>query len=482
MKQTIQKIFILAAILLTTSLSAFALDADFYVDSLGYRYVSKKDATVKVVDCKLEGQWREDGTFTEITIPSTVTYNDTVYTVTRVGANTFDSEFDHRRSIWTVHLPSTIKIIEPYAFRYCQLHEIDIPEGVEQIGDQAFTNNYDLKRVSLPQSLKKLDTQAFYACTALTNIELPNQMDYIADYCFANCTNLISIKMPEHLDYIGNYAFSDCSSLNRIELSEGLTTTNEYTFNECTNLAEVTLPNTLKEIGRYCFFYCHNLQKVHIPESVTRIGRAAFFFCSSLSLINIPHRVTELEQHIFAWTGLKVVDLPENVEEVGIAPFMYCPELLGITFSKNVKSIGEGAVILVPSLQYIRCKSIIPPKLHKDAFDRYDIPLYVPKGCTSLYAADSIWNNFKNVRELEDTDTVTVNYPMSKLTIKDSEKGETVVYVDKGESVTIRLQPSEGKSVKSILLNGVDIIDRLHSNSRLVTPRINDDSTLEIDW
>lgn len=476
------KIYICLAMMLLAVIPSMAyMHTDFYIDQIGYRILSRSKPIVSVTRSVKDGQWNEEGKYINIDIPATVTHNDTVYTVVEIDANAFDCSFDHRNTI-SVSLPPTLKLIDAYAFRYCALKEIDIPDSVEEICGQAFANNYDLERVRLPKSLKRLGEEAFYQCGELTSLELPDSMQFIADNCFASCSNLISVKMPKYLQYLGNYAFAGCISLNRIDLPEGLTTTNEHTFDKCMALSEVTLPKTLREIGRYSFIYCTNLKSVHIPDSVSRIGRAAFFYCSSLSKVDIPPAVTRLEQHVFAWTGLKVIDLPENLEEVGIAPFMNCPNLLGITFPASVKSIGEGAVILVPSLQFVRCKSTMPPKLDKNGFDRYDMPLYVPKGCMSAYATADVWSNFKNVREVDDSVSVPVSYPSCKVTVRDSERGETVVYVEKGNPLTLTLQTAGSKMVSSVLMDGNDITDKVHSNNRLFIPAIDRDVVIEVRY
>ena len=55
------------------------------------------------------------------------------------------------------------------AFRFCEeLEEIEIPEGVESIGEYAFWNCRRLTRLHLPDSLREIGRQAFFGCGSCT--------------------------------------------------------------------------------------------------------------------------------------------------------------------------------------------------------------------------------------------------------------------------------------------------------------------------
>lgn len=490
-------------LLSTLAMPVWAADNDTFQDAhYSYMILSEDEATVAV------SYWNDDydeEALVDLVIPETVINNGKTYTVTTILFNAFDSSFDHRKPIRSIIFPSTLKEIQAYAFRYSQLQTLHLPEGLEIIGEGAFTNNYDLKEISFPQSLKVIDGGAFNQCHELCSLELPLEMTSIGGSAFENCIKLMAIQMPEKLDYLGPYAFWGCAALNifslpsgiqgvgdytfancvnleEITISEGVDYIGEHAFENCSNLSKVNLPGSLKEIGRYSFLYCSDLESIHIPEGVVYIGDAAFGWCDKLRDINIPQGVTDLTKHVIAHTNFQTFDLPENIETIGVASFMECNNLLGVTIPSKVKSIDEGAFLDVPNLQFVRVKAIEPPVIKDNSFDRYDLTLYVPSGYKTSYQKSPYWKNFTDIREIGDAETVTVNYPDTKctLTIRDSERGETILYIEQGTSPMIQLSPANGKSIRQVLFNQQDVTDRIHSNNRFHTPEITQNSTLEI--
>ena len=122
--------------------------------------------------------------FSELTIPSTVTFLGKRYTVTAVGKSAFYS----CRSLKSVTLPSTITTIHDQAFQFCtQLASVVIPDAVTTIGDNAFGS-----------------------CSALTSVTLGKNLTSIGDGAFAYCTGLTSIKIPNSVTSIGGEAFDGC--------------------------------------------------------------------------------------------------------------------------------------------------------------------------------------------------------------------------------------------------------------------------------
>jgi hypothetical protein len=52
--------------------------------------------------------------------------------------------------------------IEAGAFWTCGTAEINLPEGLHTIGDNAFCNNTSLSKITLPSSITTIVLQAFY--------------------------------------------------------------------------------------------------------------------------------------------------------------------------------------------------------------------------------------------------------------------------------------------------------------------------------
>ena len=70
-----------------------------------------------------------------------------------------------------VKIPNSVKYIEEGAFGDTGITSIEIPEGVESLGDMVFANCYALTDVVIPSSVKSIGEYAFAYCPALTSIK-----------------------------------------------------------------------------------------------------------------------------------------------------------------------------------------------------------------------------------------------------------------------------------------------------------------------
>ncbi len=105
------------------------------------------------------------------------------------------------------------KEIKPYAFYKAKnLEEINIM-NVEIIGEYAFSNMYNLKKVHLTNNITKLENGVFYNCSKLVDIYLPDTLEYIGISVFEYCSSLESIFIPINVSTIKAYAFRNCSKL-----------------------------------------------------------------------------------------------------------------------------------------------------------------------------------------------------------------------------------------------------------------------------
>lgn len=88
--------------------------------------------------------------------------------------------------------------------------------SVTSIGIYAFMGCSYLTSLSLPNSLISIGNWAFDGCTSLTSVTLPNCLTFIGNGAFENCTALTSVTLPSSLTSISNWAFSDCTSLTSV--------------------------------------------------------------------------------------------------------------------------------------------------------------------------------------------------------------------------------------------------------------------------
>lgn len=76
-------------------------------------------------------------------------------------------------------------------------------------------------------------------CSNLTEINLPDNLTSIGEEAFSGCSSLTEINLPDNLTSIGGFAFYGCSSLTGIHLPANLTSIGRAPFEYCSNLTKV---------------------------------------------------------------------------------------------------------------------------------------------------------------------------------------------------------------------------------------------------
>ena len=154
MKKTIM--LLLAALCTAATTLAYGFQSgDLY-------YNTTSDTTVEVAyQSKSSDNYQG---LTTATIPETVTYNDTTYSVTSIGKS---------------------------AFMWCS----------------------SLTSVTIPTSVTSIESFAFHSCSSLTSVTIPNSVTSIGTYAFSGCSSLTSVTIPNSVTSIGKSAFRGCSSI-----------------------------------------------------------------------------------------------------------------------------------------------------------------------------------------------------------------------------------------------------------------------------
>ena len=366
----------------------------FGVDGIYYNILSSDDKTVEVtrsLDLRYSG---------DVTIPETVSYNGTVYSVTAIGSDAFYKcggltsitigknvtsigkyAFGYCTGLTSVTIPDGVTIIGENAFRDCSgLTSITIGKNVTSIGNNAFGYCWGLTSVTIPESVTAIGDEAFSSCSKLERFDGKFASDYgrclivsdtlkafapncgLSEYtipesvtfigaAFYNCSSLTSIKIPNSVTTIGNDAFRFCWGLTSVTIPESVTAIGDEAFGGCDALASVTIGEGVTTIGEYAFRNCTGLTEVTIPESVTTIGGYAFYLCSSLTSITIGKNVTSIGAWTFSdCTGLTSVTIGNNVTTIDEGTFWNCTGLTEVTIPESVTTIGGYA--------FYRCSSL----------------------------------------------------------------------------------------------------------------------------
>ena len=119
--------------------------------------------------------------------------------------------------------------------------------------------------------MKSIPPNLFYGDNYLTEITIPNNIEDVGCEAFSNCENLQEVKWSNNpkCNVIRNATFENCFNLTSFHIPDNVTELEPLAFVACEELKEVTLsPNTakLQLIGDECFYYCWNLEKLMLPN------------------------------------------------------------------------------------------------------------------------------------------------------------------------------------------------------------------------
>lgn len=139
-------------------------------------------------------------------------------------------------------------------------------------------------------------------------------------------------------------------------------------FYQNNNVEELTVPESIVTIESGAFYKCYSLKKIKISESVRYIEDNVFFRCPLLKEINVDEKnknYCDIEGVLFnkgknillaypEGREKKSYTIPDSVEKIENDAFGYnCKYLKEITFSKNIKKIGNNPFSLYSNLKNI---------------------------------------------------------------------------------------------------------------------------------
>lgn len=150
---------------------------------------------------------------TSVTVPSTVT---------TIG----DFAFARCSNLESITIPESVTTIGPRAFFNSGLRSISIPKSVTQIGTAALSNCASLASITVDADntvfdsrnncnaiIEKTTKTLLFGCSTST---IPNGIVNIGEQAFSYMTGLTSITIPESVTSIGDNAFFSCSKLNQV--------------------------------------------------------------------------------------------------------------------------------------------------------------------------------------------------------------------------------------------------------------------------
>lgn len=381
---------------LISIVSIYSYAYDFEYDGLYYTISSVSEKTVLLASPPDQDDFPDN-----LVIPEIVEYNGKILSVIGFDYNVFEE----KHNFSTISIPQTVISIDDEIFNMCcNLSEVRFEDGENNLecgSGSVYKSSYgtEIGRYSLFESCP---LEKAYVGRNITTTPYRSNQQYYPPFR-ANKT-LKHVEISGYCTNIPAYFFSDCNAIENLILHTNINCICDDAFNGCSSLLSLTLPNSLHTIGYRSFRGCQSLENITIPENVKAIGNYAFSSCY-------------------------------NVKKIYI---LGCPELNEGAFGNPIEDNPKAEVYVY---------SNTPPSIKKhnsyDCFSRntYLNKLFVPQGTKSLYENATVWKEFWEIIEMNETpnnkcNTPTIEFLDKKLCITSDTKNSTCFYKIECKDVT----------------------------------------------
>lgn len=142
-------------------------------------------------------------------------YSNVIWTLTPNGENTYKLTISGTGAMgdlkgWAFGNPWNFELIQKLKVAvddvYYAVTELEIADGITEIGAHAFEAHRAITHVALPQSVTKIGEKSFNYCTGMQSMELSNNLEEIGSTALSD-TALTSIELPESLKKNSKWCF-----------------------------------------------------------------------------------------------------------------------------------------------------------------------------------------------------------------------------------------------------------------------------------
>lgn len=235
-----------------------------------------------------------------------------------VSSNLSGMVFNGMNKLTTIELSSTsknLKLVDGNLYSYDGKRFIKymgssknftVPEGVETVVSYCITKS--MTTLNLPSTLKVIEGYALINMSGVNLLNIPASVTTMNTFSFHYNTKLRVAEGSATYKSI-----DDVLILNKAGTKVIMASRNATTYN---------IPNTVTEIGQNAFYWCNKMTSITIPDSVTVIGAGAFGGCSSLKEITIPQSVTSIGADAFIYCGnLTAINIKGTANRISGAPW-----------------------------------------------------------------------------------------------------------------------------------------------------------------
>ncbi len=224
--------------------------------------------------------------------------------VTTIGENAFKGCEDLK----SVAIPPTTTEVGTGAFEGCtNLNKAVYPDTLNEPFGEGVGVSYPADQVAVTEDGVILTPETIYFVPAdVKEVEIPETVTTIVENAFRDCKELTTVEIPQSVTAISADAFSGCTSLTEVSVPNQVTEIQSGAFSGCTALTEVNLGSSVTSIGENAFSGCSELKEVNVHSNVTAIGKNAFSDCA-LTDIHLGAGIQSIGENAFAGNNISVI-------------------------------------------------------------------------------------------------------------------------------------------------------------------------------
>jgi hypothetical protein len=439
-------IFVLFTVVCLPLCASDAEKEKIEVDSLLY-YLDDEALTAEVIggnyDVIKEFLANRNST---LTIPSSITVDGKGYTVTRVGKKAFGG---YMTKIQHLNLPETLTSIGDYAFSECRIDSVYIPDGVTEIGSNAFRDNSTLKTVIIGKSIETIGQCAFFFCqlqsVTIGAGSIPLAYEYTFGDYYYESVRMKAMKLWVPAELVSSYQESEEKPWVYFDRSHIVAIGTMWVEPVPVVMPEVTIDETVYTIDK-----TNQTAEVKDGRSVTS---DIISIPETIDVDGVAYTVISIGESAYS-TCYKIceVTIPNSVISIGQSAFDDCFEIVTMTIGKGVREIGPGAFHGLNNLKvlYVLGDQIPKTKVYYSEFneDMFSLleRLYVPAELVEAYKLSELpyWSSVPDDRifplgttdlaELKKESSTNAYYSLDGRKLSRPEKGINIIRTNDGKT------------------------------------------------
>ena len=211
-----------------------------------------------------------------------------------------------------------------------------IPEGVETISAEAFEDSEGLEEIYLPASLKTIEDHAF-------GVKLTHLKNI---YAPDGCGNFVTID--------GALYSNDLKELYYVPYDYNISTLSIHHLvkrihNQAIHNAHVTrleFEGVVEDFGRTAVYACEKLEEVIFADGQKNLAGkdidGILSRCPNISKIHLPKKLEVIGRDFCMDASIREIDFPKKLKEIGDCAFRSNP-IEYLTLPRSLKTVGDSA-------------------------------------------------------------------------------------------------------------------------------------------